>query len=442
LAGFENRPIHCRCPLEESVVLARILIASVFLMAAAACTTTVDDSSTTSAPAGSTSAPSTATTVAGPGESTTTTAPGEVDAPPVVLRAVVDEPRLPGFRSAAEQFSAGTGVEIEITVAEYADIVGLVDEVDIVIGTHVDLWRLADEGRLVELELGGVTDRFEPVALSAVTHDGAFIGLPFGGDAVALVWNPALISGPPDDLADLAEACAELGESVDCLAIGGGVDTSLLHHSAFIDAGAGAVFLRDEVGVWNPQSLGLEAAGEIGLAVLEDLVGAGLVPAMSVEGARDSFLAGQSALYVTGPWDLGILADADAAFVVAPFSTIAGEAAGPLVGVQAAAVSAASEYPVIATGFLRDYVATSEIQRRLDAADPRVPVFVGITDDETRLEFLASFRSGEPIPPIAEMDDAWQIVGEAISDIRQGAASSSEAMAAAEEAMAGVGEGP
>jgi maltose-binding protein MalE len=109
-----------------------------------------------------------------------------------------------------------------------------------------------------------------------------------------------------------------------------------------------------------------------------------------------------------------------------------------MVGVQAVAVSGSSEHAVIAMEFVRGYLSTLEVQRELHEADPRVAVLIELSNeltDQRDVGFTMAFRQGSPIPPLAEMDQAWMIVGDALARVRQGLVTGVEALERADELL-------
>jgi arabinogalactan oligomer/maltooligosaccharide transport system substrate-binding protein len=110
---------------------------------------------------------------------------------------------------------------------------------------------------------------------------------------------------------------------------------------------------------------------------------------------------------------------------VNPIPTAGGEPAAPFVGVQGFYVSSQSENTLLANEFLVNYLATEEAQRALYEADPRIPAWstlaTEVSSDPIIAGFLASSKTGVPMPSIPEMGSVWEYWNSAESQIIAGA---------------------
>lgn len=424
-----------------------LLIALVVLVSACTGQEAEPDQATTTSGGPTTSAADgevPGTEPAGDGSTTSSTTTTEPAVEPETLTALVDELRVGAFEIAAARFTEETGVPVEIQIAGFEDIPGLVaageEPVDVFVASHLDILDLAGSGLVAPLDLGGSAADVEPAAVRAVSIGADLYALPYAADVLALYWNPTLVDTPPADLADLDEACAGLKEGTVCLAMAGGGEPSLYHHYPFVSAGGGYVFAETEPGRWDVADRGLDPSLLGGLAVLEDLVAAELLPPLDAGGALDAFASGDAAYYLSGPWDLGPLDDAGLTYEVAPIPTIAGESPSPLIGVQGVATTSGDRTPIAAT-FVREFLLTEDVVAELQEADPRTPVIRVVISGAITDGFVAGLRAGTVIPAVSEMDAVWPAFGDAFLEVRRFGADPFAEMQAAEAAVAAALDG-
>ena len=94
---------------------------------------------------------------------------------------------------------------------------------------------------------------------------------------------------------------------------GGGAATDAYHNYPFVSAFGGSIFAYDpETGVHDPSEVRLDTPEAIqGAQYLADQVSAGVVASTDYDTAKNLFLEGSSAFWITGPWELGSAARAD-----------------------------------------------------------------------------------------------------------------------------------
>lgn len=395
------------------------------------------DDTTTPRPETSTTAPGPA-----PGETTATTA-----MPLTELLVWADPLRAEVVEQAAPAFTEKTGVTVDVELVDQGEIrdrLGVAGPAgegpDVFIGASDWIGDLASNGVLEPLEPGAWSSDFIDSALAAVSYEGTLYGVPYTAQAVAMYYNADLVAEAPAAFDELIAAC-ETDAVEACL----GVPDDAYHNYPFISATGGYVF-GESNGVYDATDVGLDGEGAIeGARLIEDMTDRGLLVATSYEETRSSFLAGEQPFWITGPWELGAVADAAFTWSVAKVPAINGGTPRPFIDVQAFFLSSFSLNKQAAQSFLFDVIAGQDVQAALFAADGRPPVHGPVVeqafDDAALSAFVASAADGVPIPNIPEMRHVWGPLGRNLELVRSGEVDASSAMRMAAESVRAAIEG-
>ncbi len=388
-----------------------------------------------------TAAPTTTTTEA----PTTTTEP----APAVELLVWADANRAPVVEAVAPAFTEATGVEVAVEIVDFGQIkdqVGVAGPAgegpDVFIGAHDWTGELAANGVIAPIDLGAKAGEFFDVALTAFNFEGQNYGVPYALEAIAMYYNADLVPEAPTAFEDIAAICDGLEGIEACVGVPGGGDAGDAYHNyPFVSALGGYIFAYDPATGYDPSDVGLDSEGGVAsVQFLADQVAAGVVASTNYDNAKNLFLEGKEAFWITGPWERGNLESQDAVnWGVAKIPTIDGNAPAPFVGSQGFFLSAFSENTLIAQSFLLDFVATTETMTALYEADPRGPSFRSVAealaDDPVAQTFALSAADGNPMPNIPQMGSVWGPLGDNLLLVRNGEATAADAMAAAAEAV-------
>lgn len=364
-------------------------------------------------------------------------------ADPETLVVWADGPRADVLRALAPGFTEATGVEV---LVEYVPITAMRARVardapagdgpDVFVGPHDWSGDLAAADLIVPIDIDAKRDDFLPIALDAFNLGGRVYAVPYAAEAVGLYRNTGLVAEAPATWSELLAACDRVA-GVDCLVVpGGGAWSDAYHNFAFVSAFGGEVFAFDESTGFDPTTVGLDTPAAVrGVEFLERQVAAGTMPATDYDGAKQRFLDGDAAFWITGPWELGPLGAQDAvSFDVSPLPRIGDGPMRPLVGVSGFYVSAFSEDPSLAETFLLDVVATDEAMSRLFDAEPLTTAWRSLplaTDGfPMPAAFVASASDGVPMPNIPEMGAVWGPLGDNLQRVRNGEVGAAEAMTA------------
>ena len=413
-------------------VWAAVIMAFALLVAACGDSEGGDEETTTTAAAETTTTTEAATTT----EATTTTTEA---LPPLVVWA--DENRAEVVEAIAPAFTEATGVEVVVTLVDFGSIREEVitkgpagEGPDVFIGAHDWVGELATNGSIAPIDLGARAGEFTDTGLNALKWEGQQYGLPYVTEAVALYYNTDLVSEAPATLAELTAAC-DAASPDNCLGVPGGNDAGdAYHHYPFLSVFGGYIFGFDPAVGFDVEDIGLNSDEAIaGAALLEQLIADGYVASTNYDDAKNLFLEGSQAFWLTGPWELGTLNDQDTVnWSVTTLPTVEGNQMNPFVGIQGFYLSEFATNKALATEFLLNFIATPETMLALFEADPRGSAYLetieAVSDDPVNQTFALSAVSGQFMPNVPEMGSVWGPVGDNFLALRNGDIDSSGAM--------------
>lgn len=428
--------------------LGSVLVTLVLLLAACAGATPTAAPTATPTAAPTATATATATPTDAPSEEpsaepTPTPPPAAVEG---TLTIWVDETRAPIMLQLGAEFEAATGVPVAVHQVGFGDIRDQLqlrgpagEGPDIIVGAHDWLGQLVVNGLVEPLDLGAKADSFDSVALQAFNYDGQLYGMPYAAEAIALYYNTDLVPEPPttwDELMQIAQALQDAGTVEQGFVL---MEKDPYHSYPILTGNGGYIFGRDASGSYDPTDVGLDSEGGLAYArQLDQMVKDGLLrPGVGYDTMMSLFAAGDSAMFMTGPWALPQVRDMGVPFDVAPIPA-GSETSRPFVGVQGFMVSAFAPNKLLAETFLTEYVATDETFGALFAADPRPSTWLAqaaLIDDEQVLAFIESAANSDPLPAIPAMSSVWTDWTDALDLIFTQAQDAEQAMKDAAESI-------
>jgi arabinogalactan oligomer / maltooligosaccharide transport system substrate-binding protein len=332
-----------------------------------------------------------------------------------------DDGRTPVLQPFADAFGEENGVEVVLQDVPFDEIreqlvtAGPAGEgPDIIIGAHDWLGELVENGVVATVDLTGIADELQEVAVQAFTYEGNTYGLPYATESVALIRNTDLVPDAPatwDELEEVGMSLVDGGEIRQAI-VWPTEPADPYHNYPMVTAHGGYVFGQEADGTYIPDDIGLDSDGAIAAAhAFRGYVESGLIsPDVTYDLMIDLFATGDAAFAITGPWALGDFADVP--FEVTPIPDIDGGTPQPFVGVQGFMVSSFSENELLAQTFLVDYMATEDAQVALFEAGHRPPAMVSafeqVSDDPNIQGFGESGAEGLPMPAIPEMGSVWE----------------------------------
>jgi len=339
----------------------------------------------------------------------------------------LDTQRAPAIKPIAEKFKKDTGITVKLVVKDFANVdKDFISQVptgkgpDMIVSPHDKLGSYVQNGVVAPLQLGDKAKDYADVAIQAVTYDGNVYGLPYSIENVALVRNTALA---PDASTSFDEVIAK-GKAAEAAHAGTVKYPFLLgldpkqgdpYHMYPLQTSYGStVFAQNADGTYDPNKLTLGDAAGLKFASAVKQWGQEGVLNANITGdiALDAFNKGQSAYYLTGPWNIPAIKQAGIKYAIDPLPSAGGEKAKPFLGVNAFFISAKSQNKVAATKFLVDYLGTDSAQEALYKVGGRPPALktaydvVAKSDPDVK-SFGDIGLDGVPMPAIPEMASVW-----------------------------------
>lgn len=366
-------------------------------------------------------------------------------APKLVIWA--DDTRTPVLRDIAREFTAATGVGIEVVEIAYDNIRGQFITAaptgqgpDIIVGGHDWVGELAANGLLEPINFGAKLAEFSASAVQAFSYGGQSYGVPQGTENIAIIYNKALVPEMPetwDELLEFAREITDPTKPMYALVFQNGPDP--YHWFPMLSACGGYVFGTNPDGSLNPCDVGLANEGALrGAQLFADMIAEGLLPSgVSWDTMRALFFGGNAAMVISGPWLVAdtVAAGIDYGIAMIPSIRCADGSYGvpkPFIGVQGFMVSSFSQNKILAADFLLNYVATTDAMLALYERNPRppahLPTFEIVSSDPDIAAWGLQGQYGIPMPNIPEMASVWGAWSDAQSLIANGQATPEQAL--------------
>ncbi|UBV41465.1 maltose ABC transporter substrate-binding protein [Deinococcus taeanensis] len=346
---------------------------------------------------------------------------GQASAATITVWTHFGDAELAWLRTQATQFKAKTGNTVNIVSVPFGEMTDKFIQ-SAPKGQGPDLMTTQPHDRLGQLAAAGVIepmDKFvtsrtdlDKTALSAMTYQGKLFGIPMFAEAVAVVYNKALVPTAPTSWnAFLAAAQKNTGSGK----FGYLAELSNAYMQYGIISAYGGYVFKNTGGTLNVKDVGLSNAGaDKASAFLNDLrYKYNLVPE-GVDGnaAKSAFVQGRLAMYLTGPWDMGDIKKAGINYGIIPFPTPPGASGkwSPFVGVQGTMLNAYSKNKAVAAQFAKQ-ITSSEAQVAFNQAGGRIPVSLSartkLKNDPVVQGFGKTISMGTPMPNVPQMGAVW-----------------------------------
>jgi arabinogalactan oligomer/maltooligosaccharide transport system substrate-binding protein len=324
----------------------------------------------------------------------------------------VDSERVDALKGAADAYSDKTGVTVDLVGKDNNTIKDdFIQQAptgrgpDVVMGAHDWLGELSTNGVVAPIELGDTADAYAPVALQASTD----------------IIPEAATSF--DDMIAKGQAAGLATPFV----VEQGAEGNPYHLYPFQTAFGAPVFGTDAEGNYDPADLQLGNPGGFEFATWLGTQGAAGNFNTDIDGqiAKDKFLAGEAAFWLTGPWNVGSAVDAGINVAIDTVPSPTGEPASPFAGVKGFFISSESGNKVAANDFLVNYIGTEDVQLALFEAGNVLPALTAAADTAAADPIVAGFQTvgaeAVPMPAIPAMGSVWAFWGVAEAAIINGA---------------------
>ncbi len=346
----------------------------------------------------------------------------------------VDAERVDALTGAADAYTEKTGVNVDLVSKDNATIkddfiqqVPTGEGPDIVMGAHDWLGELTTNGVVAPLELGDSASGYLDVAIQAATYDGTVYMLPYAVENIAVLRNTALVPEAATSFDDMI-AKGQAAGLTQPFVVEQGAEGNPYHLYPFQTAFGAPVFGTDASGSYDPADLQLGSEG--GYAFADWLAskgknGAGVFNT-DIDGAiaKQAFLDGTAAFWLTGPWNVGAAVDAGIDVAIDAIPSPTAEPAQPFAGVKGFFLSAESKNKVAATDFLVNYLGSEDVQLELYKAGNILPALSAAAESASSDPIIAGFATvgadAVAMPAIPAMGSVWQYWGVAEAAIING----------------------
>ena len=340
-----------------------------------------------------------------------------------------DDTRFSQVQSFAEDFTASTGVAVNVVQKSESDMdtefttqVPTGNGPDLIVMAHDKLGALVSNGVVAPVDLGEAKSQFADVAVKGVTYNGQTYGVPYAIESVALVRNNALTKDEPKTYDDMIASGKTAGKQYPFV-IQMGTEGDPYHFYGFQTSFGAPVFNTNADGEYTSE-LAMGGSGGTDFANWLKAQGdAGIIaPSITADIAKQAFLDGQAPYTVTGPWNVAAFREAGMDVSVLPIPSAGSQAAQPFVGVQMFYQSAKSANPVAAKQFF-NYLATSKAQEQMQKLGGRasaMPEVAAASDDQDIKDFSKVAEGGALAPAIPAMGAVWNFWGQTEADIVTG----------------------
>lgn len=352
-----------------------------------------------------------------------------------------------GIIKIGEEFTKKTGIPVTV---EYPEDAPSKFQAAAAAGKGPDIW-IWPHDRIGEWIEGGllqpvtpskkVQADIDPLAWKAFTVGGKTWGYPLSVEAVALVYNKALVPTPPKSFEEVIALDKKLSAS--------GKKAILWDYNntyftwPLLAANGGYPFKQKADGTYDAKDTGVNNAGALkGAELLSKMIKDGVMTKGANYAEMEAGLAqGKVAMMINGPWSWDNLKKANVNFGVAKIPTVAGKKAAPFVGVLGAMVTKATPNKDLAVEFLENHMLTVDGLKKINddvpLGTPANKAFFNELKNNPNIQAtMASAQDGAPMPNNKEMGRFWSSMASALQNMTEGRQSPKEAMDAAAKRIA------
>jgi arabinogalactan oligomer / maltooligosaccharide transport system substrate-binding protein len=341
-----------------------------------------------------------------------------------------DSDRAAAVTKVANDWAAKSGATVKVVTKTFGNIkddlatVNAADAPDVITAAHDWTGKLAANGLVQPIFLSSaVKKQFPSYTLDAFSYGTAvkkLYGVPVAVENIGLVVNTKLAKAPTSfsQLESEALSVKKKSHASFGIAVQQGANGDAYHMYPFFSGLGGYIFGTNKAGNLDPKNIGVANPTFLKNAKLVDKWNKeGLISSkVDDAAAKNAFLKGQTAFWITGPWNADTLKKSGLQFKVMQMPAIA-KPAVPFLGVQGFMVTKfANDHGVgsAATDLVTNFMANPSAQTQLAAANFRPPANVKAhSSDPVLAQFRAASKGGVPMPNIPQMDSVWSDLGQA-----------------------------
>lgn len=343
------------------------------------------------------------------------------------LRIWTDKDRRADVERIANTWASSRGVDVVVVEKGFGDIrdglktVQAESAPDVIIGAHDWTGQLAADGSVVTINpKKAIRKLFPKYALDAFSYGGKLYGAPVALENVGLVVNTRL-AAVPKSWADLEKrALAFKNRSADNLgiAVPQAPAGDAYHMYPFFSGLGGYVFGKAKNGALSAQKIGVANKTFLkNVGLIDRWNRSGLIKStVNYDVAKNAFLKGNAAYWLTGPWEADTLKTSGLTFRIVQVPKIKFRSV-PFLGVQGFMVTrfaAGHGVSSLAKDLVGAYIMRAASQKALAAANNRFPANTAAgkqVTDGVLAQFGRAGKGGVPMPNIPQMASVWEELG-------------------------------
>jgi maltose-binding protein MalE len=339
----------------------------------------------------------------------------------------VDNVQKPAIDKVASAWGTRRGVDVNVVFHSFGNIrddlktVKAENAPDVIVAAHDWTGDLAANGLVLPLfPTKTIKKQFPKYALDAFSYGGRLYGAPYALENVGLVVNTRLAKVPKTWAQLEKAALAFKNRSADNLAIAvpQGSAGDAYHMYPFFSGLGGYVFGHAKNGALQANRLGVANAAFLKNAPLIDKWNReGLINSKVDYGtAKNAWLKGQAAFWITGPWEIDGLKASGNPFRIVQLPKIKHRSV-PFLGVQGTMVTKFAQthgVQSLAKDLVANEMMKASFQLDLEQANLRFPankVAGKRVNDPILRQFGAAGLGGVPMPNIPQMGSVWAELG-------------------------------
>jgi maltose/maltodextrin transport system substrate-binding protein len=315
---------------------------------------------------------------------------------------------------------------------------------DIVIWAHDKVGEWADSGLIAPVEISSeFNEKFFPEAWQAVLYEKRLWGYPIDLETVTLIYNKALLDGPPPtDLSQLAPVSQDIKSKHPGVIPILWDSRSPFYIWGILASDGGYVFAKKGTD-YDLKKVGVATSGAVdALSKIISLIHSGVLPkSCSYSETEDLMGQGKLAMMISGPWAWSSLIQRGIDFGLGQIPGVNGRAGRPFVGVSVAYFNRSSPNHDLTKEFLEHFLLSNEGLIAMNKAKPiGIPALISLyqemAKDNPLLQALkVSVDHGQVMPNIPQMGRFFSSVGAALEIAINGQLSPRAALQEAEANM-------
>ncbi len=329
-----------------------------------------------------------------------------------------------GLQAVGDRFAAELGVPVvvehpESAAEKFQQAAATGSGPDIFVWAHDRFGEWAAGGLIAPVDPSAkVKDGIYDVAWDGVTFDGKTWGYPIAVEAVGLIYNKDLVPTPPKSFEEIFDM--KLPDGVKPIMW----DYNNTYFTMPLLMANGGYAFKKVGGSYDPADTGVNNEGSrIGAGMLKRLIDNGVMARGVDYGVMDAAInKGEVAMVINGPWAWANLKQSGINYGVAPIPSVYSNPSKSFVGIQAAALNAASPNLDLAKEFIENYMLTDGGLKTINDDVPLGAVAVKsfaqtLASDPDVAATLSNAESGVPIPSTPAMGKFWAAMDAALQNI-------------------------